>query len=85
MSYNGWSNYATWRVYVDIFSDYDFDDTFDLLNNEDCKEITTQILFEDNDFIATNLIAQYAGLFLSEVNFNEIAEHVNEIIKDNQV
>ena len=30
--YNGWTNYATWRVYLEIFSDFEddmFDEAFD--------------------------------------------------------
>jgi len=27
--YNGWTNYATWRVNLELFSDMDYKDYFD--------------------------------------------------------
>ena len=83
MTYNGWSNYETWRVYVDIFSDFEDDNTWELVNGDWCKTFVIELLLEKNK--AEDLVAHYAGLFLNKVNFDEIAEHLNELIKDNQV
>jgi hypothetical protein len=86
MTYNGWSNYATWRVYLDIFSDFDDENTFDLLDSEECEEIAIHSLsVQNNDVKESDLVTQYAKLFFEQVNFKEIAEHLNELIKDNQV
>lgn len=82
MKYNGWSNYATWRVYLDIFSDFDDENTFDLLDSVECKEIAIHALFGDEEYKASDLAPQYAKLFLEQVDFKEIAEHLNELIKD---
>ena len=83
MKYNGWSNYATWRVYLDIFSDFDDENTFDLLDSIECEEIVIHSLFvQNNDVKESDLVNQYAKLFLEQVDFKEIAEHLNELIKD---
>ena len=83
MKYNGWSNYATWRVYLDIFSDFDDENTFDLLDSIECEEIAIHSLFvQSNDVKESDLVTQYAKLFLEQVDFKEIAEHLNELIKD---
>jgi hypothetical protein len=83
MKYNGWSNYATWRVYLDVFSDFDDENTFDLLDSRECEELAIHLLFvQNNDVKESNLVTQYAKLFLEQVDFKEIAEHLNELIKD---
>ena len=84
--YNGWTNYATWRVNLEIFdgfdpsdyySDFDADDTYGL--SKCLEDYADQVLFE----CATveGLAADYARAFLSDVNWYEIAAHMLDDIK----
>ena len=65
--YNGWTNYATWRVNLELFDGMDgpMDAAWCREYAEDVIEQTTE------DGIGRN----YALAFLSEVNWHEIAEH----------
>jgi len=76
--YNGWTNYATWRVNLEIFDGFDISeyskDTYEL--SEQLKDYAEEVIFGDQD---GTLIASYAFAFISEVNWYEIAEHlINE-------
>jgi len=84
--YNGWTNYATWRVRLEIFegfdpsdyySDLDTDDTYSL--SKCLQDYAEQVLFE----CATveGLAADYARAFLSDVNWYEIADAMLTEIK----
>ena len=74
--YNGWANYATWRIRLEIF-DGDFDlqgysnDTYQLSNQ--LKDFVDEIIFME---IPDGLAKDYARAFLSEVNWYEIAEYM---------
>jgi hypothetical protein len=82
--YNGWTNYATWRVNLEIFDGFDPYDYFsdnqadmeDLLP-ENLKEYAEEVIF---GHIADNakwtLIEDYARAFLDDVNWHEIAKHM---------
>lgn len=74
-TYNGWTNYATWRVNLEIFDGadgFDFDqEAYDLGHDlkayaEDLIEQTTQ----------EGLGRDYALAFLNDVNWFEIAQHL---------
>ena len=75
--YNGWTNYATWRVNLEIFDNFDVDgysdDTYEL--SEQLKDYAEEVIFGEQD---GTLIASYALAFISEVNWYEIAEHLLE-------
>tara|TARA_R110000868_G_scaffold144788_1_gene364204 strand:+ start:555 stop:803 length:249 start_codon:yes stop_codon:yes gene_type:complete len=75
-SHNGWTNYATWRVNLEILGDIEFDHpvTYDYL-----EEIVEGIVF-DNTFDKDCLAADYARAFIHEVDFEEIAEAINKEI-----
>ena len=68
--YNGWTNYATWRVMLELFDRYTPENN---LNADRCKELAEDLV-EDNAQIAKD----YANAFLDEVDWYEIAEAVNE-------
>ena len=79
--YNGWTNYATWRVRLEIFDGFDPSDYFSAFDPADVQgladglsDYADQVLFE----CATveGLAADYARAFLSDVNWYEIAEHM---------
>jgi len=86
-TYNGWSNYATWRVNLEVFDGMTLDD----LNTVEVepyelgkylKDYAEECIFLEhnpNSPKYCNLIEDYARAFLSDVNWYEIAEHM---IKD---
>ena len=87
--YNGWSNYATWRINLEIFSDIDFveEDFFD----GKCEAQWVEDHIEDALFTGYydthRLVEDYARAFIAQVNFHEIADHINnelECIKERE-
>ena len=76
--YNGWTNYATWRVNLEILSDIEFDEH---ISADYLKEMVEEAIFVNFDTCDTpRLIEDYARAFVSQVNFYEIANHINEEI-----
>ena len=76
--YNGWTNYATWRIHLEILGDIEFEDR---VSADDLKEIVEDCVFTNfNTCDTPRLIEDYAKAFISEVNFYEIARYINEEI-----
>ncbi len=76
MTYNGWTNYATWRVNMEMADDtvsmlIDERDTFDdaYALSECIDERVMSYLFDQPE-----MMRDYALAFLSDVNWSEIAE-----------
>ena len=80
--YNGWTNYATWRVNLEIFDGYDpYDAGHDSSTSAydlglSLKDIAEELLA--NDANEGSLAFSYAMAFLSDVNWTEIARHIIE-------
>ena len=72
--YNGWTNYATWRINLEILGDIEFEEK---VNEDYLKEIVQDVVFNGN-FDENCLAADYARAFIDEVNFYEIAKEINE-------
>ena len=72
--YNGWTNYATWRVNLEILGDIEFENK---MSADDLKEIVEDCVF-NNTVEKDCLAADYARAFISEVNFHEIAKNINK-------
>ena len=77
--YNGWTNYATWRVNLEIFDGMDMEEMhwhkFDIHDMARAlKEYAEEIVcfFKKGEI---TLAESYALAFLSEVNWYEIAKH----------
>ena len=76
-TYNGWTNYATWRVNLEIFDDFRvmdkelMDDVYAL--GQYLRE-TAEVYIEDSS--TDGLARDYAMAFLSDVNWYEIAKHM---------
>ena len=88
--YNGWTNYATWRVNLEMFdganwNDYyigSFPEPYDL--GLALKEHTQDLIYEAGGGDG-NIAVDYALAFLSDVNWYEIAEHmIEDNIEENQ-
>jgi hypothetical protein len=83
---NGWSNYATWRVNLELISDYAdsldrdrqyFRDTADLADH--FSEYVDEVITRGDEL--EGLAVDYARSFVSDVNWYEIAEHYPELIE----
>jgi hypothetical protein len=76
-TYNGWTNYATWRINLELFDDYQvwdkhlMDDAYEL--GKHLRE-TAEVYIEDTS--SEGLARDYAMAFLSDVNWYEIAKHL---------
>lgn len=70
--YNGWANYATWRVMLEIFDGYDPDGQ--PVTPEWAEEYTDEVLTMQG---AGGLVLDYAHAFLRDVDWQEIADHIN--------
>jgi hypothetical protein len=74
--YNGWTNYATWRINLEIFDGYDPEGQE--VDHESLKDMAEEIIFSVGNVDETSLVGSYASAFISDVNWHEIAEHINE-------
>jgi hypothetical protein len=85
-NYNGWTNYATWRVNLEVFSGldpYELRDNIHALSVHEvallCMRHVQQLVFpegrNEEDLV---MIRGWAAAFLIKVNWNEIAEAVME-------
>ena len=78
-SYNGWTNYATWRVNLELFDGLDPRDYFGCAR--DVYDLSRQLEAYAEEAVlgeAKGLAADYAAVFLSDVDFYSIAEHMAE-------
>ena len=77
-SYNGWTNYATWRVHLEI---YDGQSPRDIMGRRphDFYEFADVLKEQTQEFMemeGKGLVLDYALAFLSDVNWQEIAKHI---------
>jgi hypothetical protein len=78
-TYNGWTNYATWRVALEIFDGFNPIEDWGLeretLTESELAELlqehAEEVVFEGST--QRNIADSYAEAFLSEVNWYEIA------------
>ena len=87
--YNGWTNYATWRVNLEIFDgidprDMDWHklDWYDL--GYALRDYATEILEMESSHKGTHvsMVLSYALAFLEDVNWHEIGEAMIEAYAD---
>lgn len=88
--HNGWTNYATWRVNLEIFDDMDSDYWADIIETTRGEELQAYNLGEQLRDYAEQLLEcdnqlanDYAYAFINEVNFTEIAKHIIETYHEN--
>ena len=75
--YNGWSNYATWRINLELFSDMEVTDYFDELpTTEMLEDYVENIVFDHSGTMG--LIEDYARAFLANVDYREILESIKD-------
>ena len=73
-TYNGWTNYATWRVNLEIFDGMHSDIDGEKVTAESCKDYAEEVVSENGEGLALD----YAMAFIASVNWHEIAGHLNE-------
>jgi len=86
-TYNGWTNYETWRVNLEIFDGFDYTEHgYDGLNKDDAydlgqylKEYANELIFISDS--PSSLMEDYARAFLQAVNWREIAAHKIEEVE----
>jgi hypothetical protein len=80
-SCNGWSNYETWRVNLEIFDGMTLKDFCD----DDAHELAESLRYYAEEIIfatsSMGLARDYALAFLSDVNWLEIANRLLEEAK----
>lgn len=78
--YNGWTNYATWRVNLEIFDGMTARDLSGRGANEreDIAQMARAHVEEILDTTCGGLARDYALAFIAEVNWREIADSLME-------
>lgn len=79
--YNGWSNYETWRVYLEVFdgstaSDFGWNEEVSDADTPELAEYLEGYVLDMVDETADDLVRGWATAFVSEVNWRECAEHM---------
>ena len=69
-TYNGWTNYATWRVNLEMF-----DGSEQSWSSDSAREFVEEIII---DSTPEGVARDYALAFISDVNWHEISEHYEE-------
>ena len=75
--YNGWTNYATWRVNLEMFDESP--DAWEEITADGCEVYAVDVISDGADGFAL----EYALAFLQDVNWQEIADHLNERLSEN--
>ena len=80
--YNGWANYATWRINLEMFDGYEVTEHFtgrpEVNELADHLKETAESYLEETAGDSASLCLSYALAFLSDVDWEEIAEHMLE-------
>jgi len=76
-THNGWTNYATWRVNLEILSDLELVEYFP--TKPDISDVVEFIKDYVDDALTcidcAGITLDYARAFVSEVNWHEIAQN----------
>jgi len=83
-TYNGWTNYATWRVNLEMFDGFnphEYGSFSDAVAGEgDAAQLASLLKDYAEDYITETstigLARDYALAFISDVDWDEIAEHM---------
>ena len=76
MTYNGWTNYETWRVNLEMFDGEEARSGIDAYHlGQEFKAYAEEAIEQSS---APGLARDYALAFLSDVNWREIAGHYIE-------
>ena len=76
-TYNGWTNYPTWRVHLEMFDGMEIDDP---ISPEGLREMAEELI---ENYSSPGFARDFAMAFLADVNWHEIADHLNDDNADN--
>jgi len=78
--YNGWTNYATWRINLEILGHIQWvEEEIEILNEEMLEDYVENAVFENNGISGhLGLMEDYARAFLCNVDYREILESIIE-------
>ena len=77
-TYNGWTNYATWRVNLELWAGYE---TESPVSPEFVEETSQEYMNPDGE---ESIRVDYANAFMSDVNWDEIAEAINDGVEEEE-
>jgi hypothetical protein len=84
-SYNGWTNYSTWRVNLEIFDGIDPSEMgWHKLDKYDLADALQEYAAEIVTMGASGLALDYAIAFMADVNFREIADAMRDAYADDE-
>ena len=75
-TYNGWTNYATWRVNLEMFDGCEC-----YYSPESAREFVEESIEESS---SEGIARSYAMAFLSDVNWYEISQHLEDYIESDE-
>jgi hypothetical protein len=73
--YNGWANYATWRVMLEYFDNFDNSEYGGYVDGYECKEMVLDYI---ESTVGDRMVADWARSFLELVDWEEIAQALSE-------
>jgi len=77
--YNGWTNYETWRVNLEVFDGLDMSEEIRMADDVDyLADYLSEMVDETVCGDADGLAKDYARAFLSNVDFHQIAARMME-------
>lgn len=81
--YNGWANYATWRINLEIFDGFNPVEDWGLERETLTESELADLLKEHAEELVSEstpegLALDYALAFMADVNWHEIASHMME-------
>jgi hypothetical protein len=80
--YNGWTNYATWRVNLEVFDGMDIRDDFDgnipdlYELSQWAKQYAQDVVYNSLDDTGGGIAEGWALAFLQDVDWASIARHL---------
>ena len=84
LGYNGWANYETWTVglwgFVDAMAESAIDQGELQVDASWCQDYLEDLIGDDAP--RDGILSDWVNASLGEVDFREIAEHVNDTILD---
>ncbi len=78
--YNGWTNYETWRVNLELFDGWASNGATDGTHTSDMlRDIAEEYIEHTSE---PGIARDYAMAFISNVNWHEIAKHINDDMEE---
>jgi len=72
--YNGWTNFETWKVFLEVFSDWDYEEQGPVTASYVRKYVEEAFCLDALPMLVQGVVVA----FLSEVDYWEIADAINE-------